>query len=831
MLIVFLKGRNRICRIGILFCCLIFFLTCLPLSVLADPTTPASSGTGSTGTGGTGTGGEEDEGIEVSGSFYDISTSLTSYINAVVGGNGTDQHNWDGQENFVEPPKCAGNAGAYVGYGDKKNSFAGSITATSTNAASSSSYTAWLNLFEGDSKNKNAAYQYVWFGRTLTEAGWDAQGVQGSFARKLSGGATVICWGASEAMPKVFNFSLKILKWTNPFQFFVQTDTASDGFREADAAAAKDGNPLYHMMHDGKNSLTSFISDFYTTITEHLSWAVAVPLLILLGVVQVLLMKHAPGTVFWNISKRIIFIAVGLPLLGSLYTFSLDQLEDQTSNKTAASRLAFASFFDFEAWVNKNRLAVGDGWSADFISSPKGKDGATTDAGTISPHTLRKLRSLTLALNRKNLSDLSGLSGFVTSDDDAHLSLSGGVWDEDGSPGSAYGGTRTEISSSTVQNEVYRLLTTYLQGTTYSPSVWATVVWGEFRDGVAAGDFEFGFNGMEDEDSKETVNAMINATDQVTDWMNRSPDDNEAIWDADGETLEWPEKEFNIFADGGLYSTKKDTDNMVWKTKSNPVSGKKMGLSRMSMYNYLSTSFTESSVIVYSNANSISEFTKNEHFNVNMIGTGLMKALFFLNFVACVGVLAIIGVSYSFNMAISGIRHGLKLLISIPSAMVGLVRGIAQVLSLVCVMIAEVMATIFMYTFVADLFVVFATLVENIAQNTQITDFGQTMIGGNLLSNIFAVHPTVLYNSFGSVAIMLVLETALVCFTGWVMMKYRRAFLYAHRTAWNKLYDAVLYEEVRNRADDRESVYPGFADSILVWLCPNQLEKEVYDGV
>lgn len=824
---MWLTFKNRGKKITVLFCCLFLLLMHFPLSVFASPEpTPSGGGT----TGGTGTGSQEEEGIEVSGSLYDISTSLTSYINAVVGGNGTDQHNWDGEYNFVESVKCAGNAGAYVGYGDKKNSFAGSITATSTNSASSSSYTAWQGLFDGsDAKSKDAAYQYVRFGRTLTEAGWDSQGVQGSFIRKLSGGATILFWGASESIPKVFNFSLSILKWTNPFQFFAESPTPSDGFKEADDSA-RDGNPLYHMMHDGDNSLAKFISNFYTAITKHLSWAVAVPLLIAFGIVQVLLMKNTPSTVFWNVGKIIVFIGVGLPLLASLYTFTLNNLSEENTKKTAGSRLAAASFMDFEAWVNNNRLALVGDISDRFISSPKGKDGATTDAGTISPTTLRQLRVLTLKMNKRNVAGLMGLSEFG-SDDNAHISLSGGIWDESGDVGEGFGGTRTESRNSSIQNEIFRMLTGYLQGTTYSPSVWSSVVYGEFRDGVAEGDFQLGFNGMEDEDSKETVNAMINATDQVTDWMNRSAEDNEAIWDADGETLEWPEKEFNIFADGGLYSENKANQPMTWKTDTNGVSSDRKGLSRIAMYNYLSTTFTESSVIVYSNANTISEFTKNEHFNVNMIGTGLMKGLFFLNFVACVGILSIIGVTYSLNMAVSGIKHGFKLLVAIPSSMVGVVRGIAQVISLVIVMIAEVLATIFMYTFVSDLFVVFATLIENIAQNTTITDFGETVIGGTLLSNVFSVSADVLYNSTASVAVMLVLETALVCFTGWAMMKYRRAFLYAHRLVWNKIYDLVIMDEVRDTAEGHVWVNPGFGVLVLSWLCPVRRGKAVCDCV
>lgn len=871
MIIVVVKAGRQFQNCFLMLCCFLILFYSLPLHVFADP---------SGGTGGTGASGGEDEGIEVVGSLYEVSTSLTSYINAVVGGNGTDQHNWDGSENFVESPKTAGNAGAYVGYGDKKNSFAASITASSTNSSSSSSYKAWQNLFTQNESTspkeyvKNAAYQYVRYGRTLTEAGWDTQGVKGSRIRMLTGGLAFVAWGASESIPIMFNFSLKILKWTNPFQLFslvksratvkgegtatdavqkstgvdtkdvnvedatgniagVDPDNKEGGFKEADDAAKEDGNPIYNMMHNGTDSLAGYVSNLYETIYVALSWQVVVPLLIAISIAQVLLMKASPSSTLLNVSKRIIFIAIGIPLMAGLYTMTINKLEEETSKHPASSRIVAASFCDFGSWVDYNRLGfpVGGNWIRNGLSSsPNGKDGATTEGGTISAVSLRGLRRMTLKLNEQIEAvpaDLGNLNG-NNKTADVHSGLSGAIWKKNAA-GTGYGGSveGAEDTDKSVQNSLYRMLSAYSSGSTYSPAMWATSVSNEFQELAQKhpGDDILGYNGME-EDERDTVHAMFDSTDQVTDWMNRSKEDNESIWAADSD-LEWANKEFNIFSDGYLSSKNKPENTMKWR--KTPLG--KPGLSRMSMYNYLSTSFTESSVVVYSNANSVSDYTKEEHFVVNLIGSGIMKWLYFVNMLVVAGLLALIGFSYSFSMAINGVKNGMRLLVSIPISMLGVVRGIAQVLSLLFVMLGEIIASIFMYTFVSDMFIVFATMVETIATDSEVTQFS-TILGGRLFMNVLHVDPLVVSNCKMSVMLMILFETLMVASVGSFMWHYRTAYAMAWDRVSMMAYQLVLFPEVEDVPVSEGFVGESFGSLVCDRLClPCSAGKAVFGEI
>ena len=756
------------------------------------------------------------EEVETVGDIYDVSTALTAYVNAVVGGNGSDQHNYNNGNNRVEDPINAGNAGAYVGYGDEDNNFKASITSNTTYGASASTYDAWEDVFNG---HPNAAYQYVRYGKTLTDAGLDSQGVGGGVVRKVGGFLSGLAYAGSEAVPIMFNFSLKILRWMNPFQYlFNAIDATGNGYgitgqreaiKDANNQAMSDSSPIYTLMH-GAGSITAYVSNMYRQMSK-IGWTVTVPLMLAVLALQVLLLRsQSPGASVLNFVKRVVFIAIGVPLLAGLYTSTLNALDEVTSNKTAATRLVAASFCDFGTWVDKSQLAPMTG----IKSSPKGKDGATNAGGVASADMLKMLRALTLQLNKNN-----GVVGDVGSFGSkyAHDTLSGGIWDKNGNAGTAYGGASADTVNGSIlteQQNILGLVTKYMNGGTYSASSWGSELRKKLNKRAGNGS-KLGYNG---EDSPEdTVNMMFSETDEMADWMKRSVEDNQAIWNKNGyaERGSWAGQNFNIFGDGDLASSNGPDDVMTWSGG---------GLSSIAMYNYLSTSFNDSSLVVYSNAKSVSEYTKEEHYLVNLIGSGALRALFWANMMVCIGVLAVIAFSYSFHMAIDNIRTGIKMLIQVPVSMLGVVKSIAQVITYVVLMIAEAVASIFMYTLIAELFIVFATMIENIASNSQVTNFTDsvtttiTVFGGYFASIGLNVKPLLISNSIFGICAIVAIETCLVLFVGVLVVKYRYALMYAHRRVWNWAYDMVTFDEVKEYRDVTSSdLQLGYGRLILLF--------------
>ena len=97
---------------------------------------------------------------------------------------------------------------------------------------------------------------------------------------------------------------------------------------------------------------------------------------------------------------------------------------------------------------------------------------------------------------------------------------------------------------------------------------------------------------------EKTIRAMFDTTDEVSDWLRREEGDNKAIWlkrTAPSDTsIKWTTKRWNLFTNGTMTSSGKPDTVMQWSGK----------LSDVSMYNYLSTAFNESSIVTYSSIRS-----------------------------------------------------------------------------------------------------------------------------------------------------------------------------------------------------------------------------------
>lgn len=700
--------------IGVL---LALFILC-PVFVFADP---SSGGEG-----------------EMVGGISDVSTALTAYVNNVVGANGNDKHN----NQRVENPGNAGNAGAYVGYGDESLGFTPFITSSTTSGSSASTYDAWVDILDGG--DTNAAYAYVRFGKTLADAGLDetmSANTTKDFGRIAMGCISLVVFAASELVPTVFEYALGFLKIFNIFGLF-------SGTHVINWAAA------FPTLNSVLQPLVNFFSDLYTKIFTLISKAAIVPLLLALMIASIFLLRKPAGTQVMNTMKKVVFIFVGVPLMASLYTGALDYLYDVTQEGSATARLAAASFVDFESWA-ENRLAI----PTDVVieSSPKGTDGAVNAGGTASENMLLSLRESALNLNKAN-NEVLATTGWTMPGRLRSYYSTGGMWNNT-SQGSDVSWSKTDASEN-VKAELFGMLTRYMMSEKYTPAAWATGIVGTWP--------ESDMGSSDDDGSKtDTVRSMLNSTDSVDDWMNRTTEDNNRIWDETPSTeLGWVSKGFNMFADGTLNTSGNAQEDVALR-----YNGK---LSTLSMYNYLSTSFQDSSIITYSNSNSVSEHVKQAHMSVTSVGSGVLGIMFMVNFWVCAGVVALLGCYFAFSMTLKNLKTSFQLLASIPMSLLGLTKSIAQVIMYTLMMIAQIILGAFLYTFMADILVVLSTVVEGLASGSISIPGESESVTVSILSAIGVT------GASATVMAVLLSELALVLLVGGLTWKYRRACVYAY---------------------------------------------------
>lgn len=789
-------GKKRIgLLVSVVTFCLFMIMTAFP--VYADPPSGDDSGD-----------------VETVGDIYDVSTALTAYVNNVVGANGNDKHN----NQRVENPGSVGNAGAYVGYGDEKQKFVSFITSNTTVGTSTSTYDAWEDIIDSTGSDKNAAYAYVRLGKTLSDAGLDETipaDTDFDFLRIIMGGISLLVFSAGEIVPFAFNIALGILKALNVFALFgtvgnVVTNTWQDAFPDAPDVLS----PLRGLFGGLYSDMLSPIvyTDKYPEGRPGVT-LLMIALLIALLVVNIFLLRKSAGHQMITFLKRVVFMLAGLPLCGLLYTSCLNHLYDITREGTASAKLVAASFVDFEEWANSGLNMTG----LTIESSPKGTDGAINKGGAASEETLQQLRNTSLKINAKGKGLNHPFVGWAASGfgNSSHDVISGDLWDTSGNI--VHQSTATDSSAVA---SIYNMLVRYIKADTYTSSAWAS----NLKQTVFK-DVNIGSADPEATDTKKSVRAMFEATDEVGDWMRRETQDNERIWDGtQGTDMEWTSESFNIFRNGDMKLdgvTGEADQPMKWTGR----------LSDLSMYNYLATRFDESSIITYSNATSVSEHVKQAHTSVTAIGSGVLGFVLLLNMWVCIGITALIGVYFAISTTLKNLKTSFQLIASVPMAMMGAVKSIAQVIIYTVMLMVQVVLGAVMYTFLAEFLVVFATVIENIVSSGN-ADGPQTV---SILLASIGLDTNMIAGSEVTVTWMIVVELIALLAIGYTLWYYRRVYVRAYDCV---LYRAMKWVTVEECRDVFESVWkqkkvvrpeteyvPSGAMGVLALLC-SDLERE-----
>lgn len=743
-------------------------------------------------------GNEASEAEGIGTSMYAVQTALSDFANRVVGANTNDKHT---DHKLKEMNNVStGVAGAFIGYGDTTNGFINYILATDSKSVTTTSYDAWMNVGDG-----GATYAYLRYGRLLTDLGLDetgntasTDGIRSAYGMVVQGGHAVASF-----MPTVWDFSLKVLRTLNPFHLLSNNASvksamgSTDAFKIGDAknvngeslgsnSTGEDIKPdtgmsdtsAITMNKNGTNKADSvlkpaikYISDLYEICYDFGIFTI-IPFLFVILIYQILVNRNKSG--IKPFIARLVFIAIGIPFLAIAYTATLDSVGDMVQEQNAGTKMVACTFVDFQSWVQKSRLSPPAALTS--VGTNSDDNANTGSGGSANTDTLKALRNTTFLINRQSgYMSKTTESGLGIGDDDWYKTTDAYEVSADFKESEA---TVTSKSEETDVRQINGLLSRYRSGDVYQASAFESSVNAAVNKAFASEMGQSASTGNSGVNTDATVYQMYDETDEVLDWYNREMKDNRDIFCGNGGS--WMSKKFNIFSNGSLQSNQVTNASKDITYKAEALSGNgfnpetKGGLSTISMYNFLSTSFDDSTVSIYSANNSSSSYTKRAHYAVNLIGSGALRVGFGANLLAALFAFSLIGLIYGLGIIIANLKRGLSMIMQIPFAMMGMMRSAVQVVVYVFAMCIELLATIFIYSFVCDLIVIFASIIETAAADA--VNNTTAVIGGQL-AFLQQILPEQLQNSFLVFTFGVFVIVALVCLLSWKCVTKRHGIL------------------------------------------------------
>ena len=648
-------------------------------------------------------------------SFYKLASAASAHMNDQLGHNEgivmPNSSNYANDDGGIAGEISFGNAGGLLGYCDEADTdglIAGWINSALSSSSATFSYNSLQKLPTSSGGYTSALYAYCRYGYLLNYLGLDSTATETSFDffRFLAGFLMTAAYIMAFTVDVVFSAAVNILQTLNPFRLFVS------GFgpvwkNYVDGLAAD--SPLY--------GLSVFLGNVYNTLST-LSWAALIPISFVFLIFSFLVLKSSNRMA--KLKKyliRIVFLTAGIPLLGSLYTMSLDRLGDPgNGGMGAATRIVQSTFCDFENWAKNCRLGVSGSGGTYYLMSAN--DGA--DVGKAHPAAEAMLRNICYAINieaHTGRNDATNASDGLDVTDGSDFNL--------GNDSSTTSDIITTVG----------MLGRYMQGSFFYASDWETLVKAKLTA-----------NSSGDSDYYDTVMDMFGKSDKASDFKDTNHFDGSSGWGS-----------VDMWANGNMKVEHDIVDDIVEGTLPNGagsivryrVDGSasppgtqgeaadpsvKYGLSTMGMYNYLTSKFTKSSVVVYSNERASSGFIRESHRSVNMIGTGIISVMYFFNALVMLVAMIIVGWCYGFGIIFGNLKRTIRLITSVPFAMLGSIRGIAKVLTYAIVMILEIVGTLFVYNLIVEVLLSISSIIEQPIMHAL---EGSALAGGDGMKGLF----------------------------------------------------------------------------------------------
>lgn len=621
--------------------------------------------------------------------FYTLSSNVTAYFSdAVKPGTKTGL---SGDEGWTTIAQNASEGGDFLGYGDDNiSSFTGWLVSKTTGASNTVGYDS-LRAISSDSDGNKISLQgalgYAQYGSLLNAMGLDSTstGIGLHLENMIFGFVMMLLYLLAGGIDTIFSAVVWILDLLNPFRMFFQAVSVSSASL-ADGMTDGQGVPVW------MQSLSTWVSDWYQVLVN-MSWTVLMPLFLVTFVTSAFLWKK--GQALSGLKKllaRVVFLAFGLPLIGSLYTATLSTMKDASAGAgMGATRVVVSTFVDFENWAKNSRLAVPQGATLAWDGLTQAPTG----------YSVNKLRQTTAAIN--------GLAQHEAFKDVSSLGVSslGSITIE--------AAKADESQDSGVNYKTYGatmgMLLRYATAQRYEASDFETAVKGTLGQ-AAASNSDNGtlvkscattWFGVQTDGSTKAGESGDN---QKCDKLKAS--DNPVLTVAPGSGLK-----ADLGETGSVYTF--TTPGGSNSPGAHVVKGGERvnaNLSALSMYNYLNTSFDKNALTVYSSSNTVSQATREYHASVNLVGSSGVNWLYWLNASTTLFCFVVLGLGYALGMLTGAVRNTLRIITAVPFATLGSLAAIAKVLIYTFTMITEIIGTMFIYRLVQEFIVSVPSIFE-----------------------------------------------------------------------------------------------------------------------
>lgn len=696
---------------------------------------------------------DEDDKAKDDLSFYAAASSAATYYEKthMPDGDGKDAESWKESDTLN-----AGTAGGLLGFRDQNyNKGVFGLFSSFSSSDQSQSYDALDRNADGDqAKNKSdqAIADYARYGRALTQLNLDTtgSGLINNIVRGLAGALMMVVYLVSALIGVLFGGVLTILSWFNPFGWLsdqagctgspvsstIESSTCSSNVFGA-ALQDQMGNPNH-----GVGSIISVVSRAYNAFSA-VGW-IMIPVFFAALFATIALNKISKtreqdpemrtSTRVKRVAIRVAFLTAGIPLLGMMYGAALDYMKMNNTVTSNASYILGSNYVDFENWAFKKRLALPDGTSLTISTSTYDPGGSIVyDSSKTTP-----IRVLTRKINNDlgwsalmTDNDTSGRADDKNYTDMQRKSISGDV-DLLGSTESTTGVDNAKKNLDGALSTGVNLLMRYLTSSTISGASYETYV----KANLAASGKDYDAN-IQRGDFK-TLNKDIKLMKDVDGYFvdqNDAKDKNEnkhSPFDQDAEGGAF------ILTNGHLNS-KRAGDTKPYNITYDMANGGTYGLSDMAMYNYLTTKFEPSQIIVYSSKKATSWFNSVSHHSVNQVGGNIVQQfMMYINTLVMLLAIAVIGVFYFMAIMINNIKRSFKLVMSAFTAALGSLKAIIRTVMLTLMLIIEIFGSMVLFSLVTMLIMSLGEIVDT-TMGQRLMPNGGVAVGGpaSLIIDIF----------------------------------------------------------------------------------------------
>ena len=554
----------------------------------------------------------------------------------------------------------AGNAGGVLGSAVAHGTdFVSGLVSFVTGSSGSASYQALQNL--KTSEGGTPLLDYALYGFTLTELGLYETGKEDGFLifRPVMGAILYVAYLMTSLVTSLFIVCIDFLQFFNPFAWIAGVDPWLGG-------AAVGWIPSV------KGTMFEPIAEFAGPVLQTLQnlGLLLVPIMIGVIITSVFLFRktHGVGNKIFRVVIRLAVVLAAIPIIGGLYTgFLVAMSESVTNIDVGASRVIAKTLVDFEAWGMNQRLSSPEAKIRHNGKIPR--EGYTDNSLAVS--------LLSLKINEQNYPLLK--DGYQVAN----------PWNT----AEPVATKEYKPDSEELRDQINAMIIRYMRGDKFMSSNYDLFV-----------RVDLDLLSKDNEDFKKDVSG----------WFELKDDDFVSIEKA--PTI-WTGSDLSIFNNGDLIMGGAGTYASNGSSNSSARVNETIGLSTMAMYNFLNSSFSESGVIVYSPTNVPSLFSRQYAFSVNAVGTGLTRYLNVIASVMQLVVILIIGLFYCLGMFFNNLKRGFSVLFNAPLVFLGSFQGLAKVLGAVMLMIVEILGTMFMYSVVVELIIIFDAVVQEMFNN------------------------------------------------------------------------------------------------------------------